>query len=123
MQLLTDLLRPYLAQKTFSREHYEHVHAHGNAAINTRRTDWFEFVAGLTAERTSLPLEQVQEDFTNRVPFSDTIRYLHLGNPETILVDDESTLEHLSTELEWVEPTEEDVIAGLAPGRAGTAAS
>lgn len=103
MQLLTDLLRPYLAERILSWDHYQHVHTHGNAAINYRRTDWFEFVAGLTAERSTLSLDQVNADFRSRIPSSDTIRYLQLGNPETILIGDPSILQHVEADLEQAE--------------------
>ncbi len=99
MQLITDLLRPYLARNLLTREAYEHIHAAGNMAINTHRPDWFEFVAGLTAERVSLSPGQVPDDFRARLPFSDTIRYIQIGNPETILIDDASTMQRVEADL------------------------
>ena len=105
MQLVTDLLRPYHGREILSRENYEYIHAQGNMAINTRRSDWFEFFTGLTAEHSSLSLDQVQQDFRTCIPTSDTIRYVHMGNPETILIDDPSTMELIEAALMQPEPT------------------
>ena len=99
MQLLTDLLRPYIAEGILSQENYEYIHMQGNTAINERRSDWFEFIISLVAERSSLSLDRVQGDFRIRVSSSDTIRYIHMGNPETILVGDPSITKRVVADL------------------------
>lgn len=99
MQLLTDLLHPYAAQKLLNQETFEHIHLQGNLAINSGHPNWFESVVGQTAEHLSLPPDQVTGQFQTLVPFSDTIRYVQTGNPETILVDDVSTMGHVEADL------------------------
>ena len=99
MQLLSDLLRPCLAKNLFSFDDYKEIHTAGNIAINTRRSDWFELVVGMVAERGSLLPNQVRGHFRAVLPFSDTIRYIQIGNPETVLVDDASTMQRVEAEL------------------------
>lgn len=99
MQLLTDLLRPYLADGRLARPDYEHIHSKGNMEINKRHADWFDVVAELTAQRLSSPLDQVHNEFRDRIVLSDTIRYIQLGNPETILIDDPATAERVEADL------------------------
>lgn len=99
MQLLTDCLRPYLVEGRINYDSYEHIHSYGNMAINLRRPDWFNYVAGLTAEQLSVSLDQTHNDFQARIPMSDAICYVHMGNPETILVDDSSTMDNIKTDL------------------------
>ena len=100
MQLLTDLLRPYLENGLLNPEEYDNIHFRGNVEINLRRSDWFDVVTYLTSEHTELQLNHVQNDFRSRIPVSDTVRYVHMGNPETILVDDSSTMDRVRGDLE-----------------------
>lgn len=104
MQLLADLLEPYLTGEILSQENCEYIQTRGNIAINMRRSDWFEFIVGLTAECLSWSLDRVQEDFRTRVPGSDTIRYVQMGNPETVLIDDTSLIERVAADLTQSSP-------------------
>ena len=90
VQLLTDLLQPRLHSGELSEEDYNDIHVQGNTAINSLRPDWLDFVAGLTAERLSSPRGVVLNKFRNGIAVSDVIRCVHMGNPETILVLDDS---------------------------------
>ena len=100
MQLLTDLLRPYHNRGLLTRAQYEDLHLRGNVAINERRDDWFELVQDWTANLLSQPLDAVSQDFLSRIANSDTIRYIQMGDPETILVDDPSAAEKLMAQFE-----------------------
>ncbi|MFN0191808.1 MAG: CHAT domain-containing protein [Aestuariivirga sp.] len=99
MQLLTDLLRPYLAKNVLNRGAYAFIHEAGNVAINTCRPDWFELVVGMVVERSSLSPNQVLNQFRSHLPFSDTIRYIQIGNPETVLIDDALTMQRVKADL------------------------
>ena len=101
MQLLTDLLQPHILSRKLTQEDYDDIHFQGNVAINSLRPDWLDLVASLTAERLRSTRDVVLDEFRARLPVSDAIRYVHMGNPETILVvdDDESVVERLRANL------------------------
>ena len=106
MQLLTDLLQPYVSDGNLNEENYDDIHTQGNIAINLRRSDWFDFIVGLTAVRLRLPKNSILSEFRARLPHSDAIRYVHRGNPESILIldDDESIMERSRSSLAGREP-------------------
>lgn len=88
MQLLTDLLRPYHDRGLLTPAQFDDLHLQGNLAINERRDDWYELVEGWAANQLSQPVERVREDFVSRIANSDTVRYIQMGDPESILIYD-----------------------------------
>jgi hypothetical protein len=87
MQLLTDFLRLLEARKKITRETYMRVHKDGNMAINNGAPDPFAVVVDALVE-TGLDRADVLKELEFTVANSSTISYLHVGRPETILIDD-----------------------------------
>jgi hypothetical protein len=87
MQLLTDFLRRLELGNQITKETCLDIHLAGNKAINSSMSDPFGIVvdalvdAGL--ERTTA-LHELEFSTAN----SSAISYLHVGRPETILIDD-----------------------------------
>lgn len=87
MQLLTDFLRLLEARKKITRETYMRIHEDGNTAINGGAPDPFAIVVDALVE-TDLERADVLKELEFAVANSSTISYLHVGRPETILIDD-----------------------------------
>ncbi|WP_395821716.1 hypothetical protein [Devosia sp.] len=87
MQILTDILRGLLKKKLIDEDQYYRVHVDGNAAINEERDDPFSYVVAQLLG-FGLTREDIDKEFEIAVATSDVISYLHVGRPETILVDD-----------------------------------
>lgn len=88
MQLLSDLLRPLAQLGHLTEEKRREIHAFGNIQINKRNNDWYEDVINMAAAESSLAPSVVRDVFCKAISLSDTIRYVQIGNPEYILIDD-----------------------------------
>lgn len=87
MQLLTDFLRLLEVRNKITRDTYLQVHQDGNAAINGGAPDPFAVVIDALVA-TGLDRADVLKELEFAVANSSTISYLHVGRPETILIDD-----------------------------------
>jgi CHAT domain len=87
MQILSEFLRAILRLDLITEDQFEKIHVEGNLAINSDRDDPLGHVVGLLA---ALGLERglLERELEMVVANSDVISYLHVGRPETILVDD-----------------------------------
>lgn len=88
MQLLTDLLRPLAVLGHLTEEKRRQIHTLGNVEINSGKSAWYEEVINLVAVETSLEPDAIRNVFRKAISLSETIRYVHMGNPESILIDD-----------------------------------
>ena len=65
------------------------LQAIANIEINSREfDDWYERLLGAIAEHRGEEFETVRSKARNVLARSEAIRYVQLGNPETILIDD-----------------------------------
>lgn len=62
------------------------LQARGNQIINFGDVDWYEQVLTIIAEHTSIPYENILKKAETALARSETIRYVQLGNPETIII-------------------------------------
>ncbi|MGD9713050.1 MAG: hypothetical protein AB7V46_13405, partial [Thermomicrobiales bacterium] len=87
MQLLTDFLRELMRRGLIDQNVYENVHVRGNLAINSDVEQPFDEVVTLLEEAGLAPA-QARHVLEVSVANSSVISYLHLGRPETILIDE-----------------------------------
>lgn len=87
MQILTDFLRAILRQGLISDYQYDRIHLDGNLAINGDQEDPLGQVVGML-EALGLDHKRLVRELEVVVANSDIISYLHVGRPETILIDD-----------------------------------
>jgi hypothetical protein len=92
MQFLTDFLRHLMSRKLITEEIYFDIHPKGNYAINSGHDNPFQAVFEL------LIVNGVDEAIARRelevaVANSETISYLNMGRPETIMIGTEALIE------------------------------
>jgi hypothetical protein len=87
MHVVTDFLRP-LTSGMLTAQNYERITTLANHAINSGNQRWYEEVAKIVADHAGMTLEGVRTAFEHSIPYSDTIRYVQIGSPETILITD-----------------------------------
>jgi hypothetical protein len=87
MQILSEFLRAILRLNIIAGDQFEKVHLDGNLAINGDRDDPLGHVVGLLAG-LGLDRGMLERELEMVVANSDVISYLHVGRPETILIDD-----------------------------------
>lgn len=85
MQLLTDFLRLLLTKGKIDEAGYKKLHADGNIAINSMAPDPFGTVV---ASLEKLGIQGLKLDLETAIANSSVISYLHVGRPETIVIDD-----------------------------------
>ncbi|MBR0927602.1 CHAT domain-containing protein [Bradyrhizobium diazoefficiens] len=86
MQLLSDLNRALEDGKRISSEIYVDIGSRGNAAINGEHEDPFAAILQMY-EESGVPRADLDRVFELTIANSSAISYLHLGRPETILID------------------------------------
>ncbi len=86
MSYVTDVLRTLQKQFQLGLNDYMKIHQAANVAINSFRTDWFEELLKSVAAAASISEEKVREIWLRTCYFTDTLHYVHLGQPEHIFV-------------------------------------
>lgn len=87
MQLLTDFLRRLELTKQITKETYLNIHQAGNTAINAGAPDPFGLVVDALAD-AGLERAAALHELEFATANSSAISYLHVGRPETILIDE-----------------------------------
>lgn len=86
MQLLSDLNHALEGAKLINSDVYLDIGSRGNAAINGEHEDPFSAILQMY-EESGVPRVDLDRVFELTIANSSIISYLHLGRPETILVD------------------------------------
>ncbi len=99
MQLLTDFLSHLEDKNHITGEIYKKVHLEGNMAINSDHPDPFKLVIDLLVSSYSIEQNTVDKALELVIANSSAISYLHMGRPETILIDTEERLKQQIVEV------------------------
>jgi hypothetical protein len=86
LQITSDIVMAMLSKKLVTEKDARELILNVNFLINTDEPDWFEKLAKEACGLARVSLfewQQIVEEVTAK---SDVIRYVHLGNPETIIV-------------------------------------
>lgn len=86
MELATDILRGISEQGFYDQEKMSELLLATNIDLNPLRDDWFERLAGRVIAECGFDDATWRKLTADLIASSDAIRYLHLGNPESILV-------------------------------------
>lgn len=82
MSYVTDVLLKMQKLLQFDGDVYKTIHTQANIAINEFRANWFEQVLSSISKATSVSEEEVRETWLKECYFTETLRYVHLGQPE-----------------------------------------
>lgn len=86
MSYVTDMMRAMEKRFSFSEDAYKRIHTAANIAINEFRPTWFEEVLVSLSAVISMSEAQVREEWMRTCYFTDTMHYVHLGQPEHLFV-------------------------------------
>ncbi|HEY5722435.1 MAG TPA: CHAT domain-containing protein [Allosphingosinicella sp.] len=106
MKMSTDVATPFLKSGQIPLENYRELRQEANVRINLGDFDWYEWQVAELAKRCGLTAGEVESITGEAIAVSDAIRYVHMGNPESIAV---GTVEDLPDAIraELVAETEE----------------
>lgn len=80
-----------------------------NIDINSREDEnWYTNLLEAIAKERNLPLGSIESKARDLMARCDSIRYIQLGNPETILIDDGATLGRVHARLKELQGVDEE---------------
>jgi hypothetical protein len=86
MSYVTDVLMEMQRRFSFGRDIYLEVHNEANIAINRFQSGWFEQLLTSLSKKLSLSEIQVRDTWLRTCYFTETLNYVHLGQPEHIFI-------------------------------------
>jgi hypothetical protein len=89
MELATDIIRSFREKAYFSSEQESDLLLETNMDLNPFRPDWYERLSERLIAACKISTAVWEVSASEAIAGSDAIRYLHLGNPESIIVADE----------------------------------
>ncbi len=86
MSYVTDVLKEMQRRFLFGDDLYHAIHTKVNTTINRFEPGWFEQLLTFLSKNLSLPEAQVRDTWLRTCYFTDTLNYVHLGQPEHIFI-------------------------------------
>lgn len=93
METATDIIRGFQLKGYYSDAQYSEILLATNMDLNPYRSDWYERLADRLKEY-GVDNAEWQKSTLEFIAQSDAIRYVHLGNPESILISDDRVWEY-----------------------------
>ncbi|MCW3847368.1 CHAT domain-containing protein [Sphingomonas sp. LB-2] len=93
MQLASDIVRGLVARDLLPADQANDVQLQANMDINTPRPDWLDRLAERCQDVGGFEAARWQATYSDILAASDVIRYVNLGNPESILIADERVVQ------------------------------
>jgi hypothetical protein len=86
MSYVTDVLRELQRRFSFSDDLCRAIQFEANMMIIGFRTEWFEQILTSISRNLSIPEAEVRHTWLRTCYFTDTLNYVHLGQPEHMFV-------------------------------------
>jgi hypothetical protein len=91
LQCVTDILRHMVGQRLIDEDAFLELHHLASDFVNVRLDDPFRPIRQSLLER-GIPESRLDREIHAAIASSSTISYLHLGRPETILINSEENI-------------------------------
>jgi hypothetical protein len=86
MSYVTEVLRAFEKTHSLAEDDYRKIHTAANITINQFEPRWFEQVLTSVSEAISVPETRVRDEWLRKSYFTDTMHYVHLGQPEHMFI-------------------------------------
>lgn len=86
MSYVTDVLMEMHRHFSFGEDLHRALQTEANTTINQFRSGWFEQLLTSLSKSLSVPEAQVRNTWLRTCYFTDTLNYVHLGQPEHIFI-------------------------------------
>lgn len=94
MELAVDILEHFHVTSRFDEKTFSDLHLKTNQDLNPLKASWYEtMLERIRAACNVVPID-FEREVEDAIAASDAIRYLHLGNPEAIIVADQRVISH-----------------------------
>jgi hypothetical protein len=118
LELVTDLLRGFEGDKGFDEDTRGELLLGTHKDLQLMRPDWFERLRDQVIATGAVDLSGWETRLPDLIAASDAIRYLHLGNPESILVSSPEVIKGIERHIQEAEADPADDAAVLPIYRA-----
>lgn len=95
MDLATDIIRGFERQGRYDAEQGDTLLLAANMDLNPLRPDWYDRLIDRIMVAGKLDRATWNRDVADIIAGSDAIRYVHLGNPEAVLVSGPKVAHHM----------------------------
>jgi len=107
LELVTDILRGFEGDGAFGEDMRSALLLETHKDLHPMRSDWFERLRDRVIASGAVELPDWEARVLDLIAASDAIRYLHLGNPEAILVSSPEVMGAIDRHLQPAEPDSE----------------
>lgn len=90
MELATDLIRTFRSKDYFNDEVMSEIMLQTNLQLNPLDPSWYEGLLERLLKACNPAPQDFDRDVADVIAASDAIRYLHMGNPEAIILADQN---------------------------------
>lgn len=117
MELVTDILRGFEEDGRFGEEARSALLLATHKDLHPMRSDWFEQLRERVIATGAIDLTEWDDRLPDLIAASDAIRYLHLGNPEALLVSSPQVMEAIERHMAAANHDPVETAAGTPNGR------
>lgn len=117
MELVTDILRGFEEDGRFGEEARSALLLATHKDLHPMRSDWFEQLRARVIATGAIDLTEWDNRLPDLIAASDAIRYLHLGNPEALLVSSPQVMEAIERHMAAANHDPVETAAGTPNGR------
>jgi hypothetical protein len=117
MELVTDILRGFEEDGRFGEEVRSALLLATHKDLHPMRSDWFEQLRERVIATGAIDLTEWDDRLPDLIAASDAIRYLHLGNPEALLVSSPQVMEAIERHMAAANHDPVETAAGTPNGR------
>ena len=117
MELVTDILRGFEEDGRFGEEARSALLLATHKDLHPMRSDWFEQLRERVIATGAIDLTEWDNRLPDLIAASDAIRYLHLGNPEALLVSSPQVMEAIERHMAAANHDPVETAAGTPNGR------
>ncbi|MDX8357760.1 hypothetical protein [Sphingopyxis terrae] len=112
MELVTDIIRGFQADGAFEMERGSELLLDTHKDLNPLRSDWFERLRDRLLATGAIDRAAWDARIPDLIAGSDAIRYLHLGNPEAILLSSPEVVDTLEALVKFADPAQDETSTG-----------
>jgi hypothetical protein len=91
MEIATDVVRAFEEKGLYDSARARDLRLQANLDLNPLKPDWYERLKDRVSAACAMPRLVWERELADVIASSDSIRYIHVGNPEAIMVADDRT--------------------------------
>ncbi len=112
MELATDIIRAFRSKGCFDDDTMSEIMLQTNMQLNPLNPSWYEGLLERILEACDAAPPDFEREIADVIAASDAIRYLHMGNPEAIIVADQNVAAHAFKRIGFAQEVRGNAMSG-----------